>query len=107
MDGKKNPFQHPPYFPQFLRSHEIFYDKVHIGPQFFSKIMARAHDPQGAPWLIRGNFGHLKYAKIPGVTSKFGMFSLGGHIPSWTVKIIHQFHFPRFLTTKLFENFQP
>ena len=64
--------------------------------------MARASDPGGSPWKIKGNFGLLRYAEIPGVTSKFGVFALGGVAPSRSVKIVFQFQIPRFLTIKLF-----
>ena len=64
--------------------------------------MARASDPGGSPWKIVGNFGLLRYAEIPGVTSKFGISCLEWFGPSWTVQIVFQFHILQFLAIKLF-----
>ena len=64
--------------------------------------MARASDPGGPPRVDRRYFAHLKIAKIPGVTSKFGISSLEVSEPSLSVHIGDQFHIPRFLAIKLF-----
>ena len=104
--GKKNlPFDPHLIFPNNLRRHEIFYDKVKIGVRFYHKNYGAHICRWGSPWLMLLNSGLLKCAQIPGVTSKFGIFSLERFGPSWTIKNQKQFYNPRFLAIKLFEKF--
>ena len=80
---QKNELLTPTLFsPIFRGDMKYFMTKSTWFITFCTQTMARASDPGGSPRKIRGNFGLLRYAEIPGVTSKFGISALEGVGPT-------------------------